>query len=283
MGVIIMKEEKSIMKTISLVLILTIIMGTVGALISDETYAAKKVPLKKITLSKKSVTLKEGKKVKLTVKYTPKTTTVKKKVKWTSSKPKVAKVKNGVVTAKKAGTTTITAKVGTKTAKCKVKVTSKKTTSTNTDKNYVDASNAYTYLNNFRTEANVWYWNKDDTTKTYFNTPSNKLKTLSRDTSLENTAKIRAKELSEEFSHTRPDGRDCFTAYPKGMSTQGENIAGGTSLTGKGATELWKETNYKYSGQGHRRNMLNSDFNVVGIAGYKKGDTIYWVQCFGKK
>ena len=106
------------------------------------------------------------------------------------------------------------------------------------------------------------------------------LSALKRDSALEETAKIRAKELVDQFSHTRPNGSVCFTAYPQGMMAMGENIAYGFS-SAQSVTEAWKETNEKYSGQGHRRNMLSDDFNAVGIAGYIHNGTIYWVQAFG--
>ncbi len=150
------------------------------------------------------------------------------------------------------------------------------------DDEYVDVNEAYNCLNSFRTEDNVWQWNEDDATKTYFNTnDDNKLEPLAWDTALEETAKIRAKELSQSFSHTRPDGNNCFTIFPNNLLAMGENIAMGTSLTGEGATQLWKETNDMYAGQGHRRNMLNANFNCVGIAGFEKDGIVYWVQDFG--
>lgn len=37
-----------------------------------------------------------------------------------------------------------------------------------------------------------------------------------------------------------------------------------------------------YEEQGHRRAMLNSTFNCVGIGAYKLNGIIYWVQSFGK-
>ena len=83
--------------------------------IPNETrvYAAKKM-----TLNKKSVTLKVGATTKLKVKN------VKKKVAWKSSNKKVAKVdKNGKVTAVKKGKARITAKVSGKKLICKVQVT----------------------------------------------------------------------------------------------------------------------------------------------------------------
>lgn len=164
--------------------------------------------------------------------------------------------------------------------KCKIRVVKAKSVKKAKD-GYVDASQAYEYLNKFRAQKGVWYWNKDGKTKTYFNTnDDNQLKPLQRDAELEKIAKIRAKEISEYFSHDRPDGTDGSTIYPDYFS--GENIAAGQS-TGKEVIEDWKENNEKYSGQGHRRNMLNMDFDCVGIAAYQKNGVIYWVQAFGIK
>lgn len=148
---------------------------------------------------------------------------------------------------------------------------------------FIDVSAEYTALNNFRTEKNVWYWNQNNITKTYFNTnSSNKLGKLSRDTALENTAKVRAKEIVQKFSHTRPNGTRCFTAYPN-YSALGENIAYGQRSVNE-VMEAFKETNENYSGQGHRRNMLNPNFNCVGLACYRDANgTLYWAQCFGRK
>lgn len=73
----------------------------------------------KISLNKKSATIKVGKSVQLKVKGT------KKKVKWSSSNSKIAKVSaKGKVTGKKKGTVKITAKVSKKKLTCKVKVQS---------------------------------------------------------------------------------------------------------------------------------------------------------------
>ena len=138
------------------------------------------------------------------------------------------------------------------------------------------ASNGYTALNKFRTTKNIWYWNKDDSTKTVFNTnSSNTLSALTVNDELEAAAKVRARELATEFSHTRPDGTICFTAYPG--SVWGENIAYGYGLTAEGAVEMWKEEGMTYSGQGHRRNMLGEYYNAVGIAGYHVDGVNYWV------
>ena len=146
---------------------------------------------------------------------------------------------------------------------------------------FVDPSEAYDALNRFRCEEGVWQWNEDDATKTCFNTDDAVwLKPLERDAELEETAKIRAMELYKRYSHYRPDGTICFTIFPEGLLAHGENIAvGGTSA--EEVTEDWKEVNDPYDGQGHRRNMINPDFNCVGIAGYRINGVVYWVQDFG--
>ena len=97
--------------------------GAFGMINGREAFAAgRNIPLKKITLSKTKADVREGRSIRLKVKYTSKNTTVRKTVKWTSSRKSVATVKNGKVIARKPGKTTITAKVGNKKAKCRVTV-----------------------------------------------------------------------------------------------------------------------------------------------------------------
>ena len=188
-----------------------------------------------------------------------------------SDSPEIASCSGFNVTGKSMGRTTLTAKVGNNSATCVVYVNG-----------FVNADTAYTELNKFRTGANVWQWNTDNTTKTVFNSnSSNQLTALQRDAKLEETAKVRAKELIQLFDHTRPDGTDCFTAYPSGLMAMGENIAAGYT-SAESVTEAWKETDDDYAGQGHRRNMLRPTFKQVGIAGYMYHGTIYWAQAFGR-
>ena len=53
-----------------------------------------------------------------------------------------------------------------------------------------DVDEAYSYLNEFKTQDGLWQWNSDDITKTIFNTnDSNTIKFLIRDTALDETAK----------------------------------------------------------------------------------------------
>ena len=178
-------------------------------------------------------------------------------------------------------------KITVKKKKCTFKVKSKSAASSGGYKKVaideghpVDASLAYAALNRFRAEKNVWVWNDDDQTKTYYNTDaSNTLKPLERDSDLDELAKIRAKELSIKFSHDCLDDSDWYAGLPY---VCGENIAAG-NIDALGATELWKESYSDFSGQGHRRNMLDSEFNCVGIAGFEIDGFFFWVQCFAKK
>ena len=145
---------------------------------------------------------------------------------------------------------------------------------------YIDPSEAYECLNEFRTEDGAWFWAPNNVRIVYFNThEANQLKPFLIDPELEKTAQIRAKEISQYFEHERPDGTMCFDIYPD-FFTCGENIA--IASTGKEATEAWKEDFLPFVEQGHRRNMLNDAFQYVGIAGYRDSNGVaYWVQAFG--
>lgn len=146
---------------------------------------------------------------------------------------------------------------------------------------YQNVTTEYIAINQFRLTPGVWQWNSDNRTVTMYNTTLfNILPVLQYNAALEKTAKVRAKEIVQKFSHTRPNGTRCFTAYPS-MSYLGENIAYGQQSVTE-VMEAFKETNLKYAGQGHRRNMLNPNFNAVGFACYKVNGICYWVQCFGR-
>ena len=153
---------------------------------------------------------------------------------------------------------------------------------------YVDNSEVqsmFSLVNNFRTGSDAWYWNKANTEKV----PCN-LSVYKYDANLEAIAKIRVQELVQKYDHYRPDGSAFSTCTVKDangneVKTYGENILRGNSsyVTVNVAFDLWCETNNMYEGQGHRRNMLSSTFDSIGIAGFKADDgNTYWVQEFGK-
>ncbi|MBR2674078.1 MAG: Ig-like domain-containing protein [Mogibacterium sp.] len=265
---------KNMLKRVSAVFIITALLLSCFSMGAGSTFA--RAASSKISISPKKLSMEKGDKKKLKVKY--KSAKLKKKtVKWSSSDKSIATVsKKGVVKAKSSGTVTITAKVGKHKAKARVSVKKK-------DDAFIDVSDAYKYLNDFRTKEGVWQWNEKNKSKTFFNTAgTTKLEPLKRDAALEKTAEIRAKEIVKLFDHTRPNGDDCFGAYPEDLTAMGENIAAGFN-SARDVTDAWIEENEKYEGQGHRRNMLSKDFTLVGIAGYKHNGVIYWVQCFGRR
>ena len=99
---------------------------------------------------------------------------------------------------------------------------------------------------------------------------------LTLDSSLVEAANIRAKELSDSFSHTRPNGSSCFTVLSElGISygTAGENIAAGYSSS-QSVMEGWR------SSSGHYQNIISSKFKKIGIGGNIVNNQYYWVQIF---
>ena len=134
-------------------------------------------------------------------------------------------------------------------------------------------------INEFRTdEDEAWYWDEDNATKIY----ATNLDKLIYDYSLEKVAMQRAAEIAVSYSHTRPNGTDCWTAYDGVYvySAAAENIAAGYT-TAANVFEAWQEANESYSGQGHRRNMLSSSVTSIGIACVYYNGYYYWVQDFG--
>ena len=102
---------------------------------------------------------------------------------------------------------------------------------------------------------------------------------LKYDSSLSLAATIRALEMgwANKFSHTRPDGRSCFTVLNDlGISyyTSGENIAWGYG-SAKTVSEGWKKSS------GHYANMVNSSFTKIGVGYASVNGNSYWVQLFG--
>lgn len=95
---------------------------------------------------------------------------------------------------------------------------------------------------------------------------------LTLDRKLCDAADKRAEEITTKFSHTRPNGKDCFSIFSEyGISSYGggENIAMGSADV-NAIFNMWMNS------PGHRANILNSDFKSIGIG--KCGN--YWVQLF---
>lgn len=86
----------------------------------------------------------------------------------------------------------------------------------------------------------------------------------------------RAVEIESVFSHTRPDGTNWYTVfgeYQISPHTMGENIAYGQQSPQQVVT-AWMNS------PGHRKNILDPEYNRVGIGVQSKGGNLYWTQLF---
>lgn len=97
---------------------------------------------------------------------------------------------------------------------------------------------------------------------------------LKMDKDLMKAAMLRAAECSVSFSHTRPNGKSCFTVCEK---SYGENIAYGYYMMTepKEVVESWMDS------AEHRKNILGTDYKSIGVGCFSKDGYCYWVQCFG--
>ena len=104
------------------------------------------------------------------------------------------------------------------------------------------------------------------------------LNALETSTNLAYAAKARSMELTEEFSHDRPDGSRYYTIFDEYGITYnmtGENIAYGQKTPKSVVTALMNSPD-------HRKIILNENFNYIGVGYYLDGTTPYWTQLFVK-
>lgn len=99
------------------------------------------------------------------------------------------------------------------------------------------------------------------------------LRPLNPSNRLLSSARIRAVEITQSFSHVRPDGQDCFSLDP-GFFV-GENIAWGQVSAREVVTD-WMNS------PSHRENILCETFELCAIGCYyNEADGIYyWAQLF---
>ena len=89
-------------------------------------------------------------------------------------------------------------------------------------------------------------------------------------------ALVRAKEIRQSFSHTRPNGSSFSTALKEqGVSYRGsgENIAYG-QRSPEAVMKAWMNSS------GHRANILNEKFTSIGVGCYEQNGVLYWTQLF---
>lgn len=102
------------------------------------------------------------------------------------------------------------------------------------------------------------------------------LSSLTKNVTLCQAAQTRATEIITVFDHTRPDGTSCFTVtddYNIRWTAIGENIAKG-QRSPQEVVEGWMNS------PGHRANILNSNFNQIGVGVVQSGGYYYWTQLF---
>lgn len=95
--------------------------------------------------------------------------------------------------------------------------------------------------------------------------------TLAMDQTLMDAAYVRAVETIVYFEHARPNGSVWNSVSER---VNGENLGMGTGSASE-IMRLWMES------QGHKENILRSEFRSVGVACVEYGDIYYWVQLFG--
>ena len=104
---------------------------------------------------------------------------------------------------------------------------------------------------------------------------------LEWDDSLAELGEAHCKDMIDRnfFAHDNPDGETPFDRMKKaGISYRaaGENIAAG-HYSPEAAVEAWMNS------PGHRQNILNSEFKVLGVGVAKGGEYgIYWAQEFAR-
>ncbi len=105
------------------------------------------------------------------------------------------------------------------------------------------------------------------------------LPALTLDPDLVEAAEIRARELSEYFSHTRPDGRRPHSVLDDlgiPCRSHGENIASGGAISS--TIQGWM------SSSGHRAAILGEQYETYGAAAYRdENGSTFFVQIFNKE
>ena len=106
---------------------------------------------------------------------------------------------------------------------------------------------------------------------------------LKLDEELAGYAEIRVEEATRKFAHVRPNGKYCSSVMPFSYFSRfrkyGENLAGG-QLTPAEAVQGWMNS------PGHRANILNPRYKLLGVAYAYRPDSRYkhyWVQQFGTR
>lgn len=97
---------------------------------------------------------------------------------------------------------------------------------------------------------------------------------LVMDEKLTEIAMHRAAEQALLYNHVRPNGTKWHTLLSgKYLSGAGENIAFG-QYSADSVTTAWLNS------EGHRENIMNSDYTSIGVGSFMHNGTRFWVQIF---
>jgi len=103
------------------------------------------------------------------------------------------------------------------------------------------------------------------------------LPALSSSPVLTQVAVLRANESIRHFSHDRPDGRSCFTAFTEA----GASYRFASENLGKGQTTPAEVVAAWMDSPGHRENILKAEFGQLGTGvAIDSSGTLYWSQSF---
>ena len=103
------------------------------------------------------------------------------------------------------------------------------------------------------------------------------LAALTYNDEIQEAADIRAKEIAQQFSHTRPNGTSCHTVVENiDYFVTGENLikADNPIATGEQMMKTWMNS------EGHRNNILLADYESMAVGVYVTDDVTYAVQIF---
>lgn len=101
---------------------------------------------------------------------------------------------------------------------------------------------------------------------------------------LMDNAALRAEEISEQFTHSRPDGSSCNTVVCIKNFGVGENIeaiGNGVDIEKSDIESLSKYIVKNWmASSGHKKNILDSRYKETGVGVYRDGDILYISQLF---
>lgn len=162
---------------------------------------------------------------------------------WSTSNSEIATVEQGVVTAHSVGTCTIVAKLDVKEYACQVTVT--------------DLKNSKEILKQYNMYRMLSLMNND------------RVKSKAAPLKINEVANLRKVEIKKKFSHTRPNGFAYKTILNSfnlnNWKFIGENIA--YTRDNSDGIDAFAKYAYDalYKSKGHRENILNPNFEYVGI------------------